>query len=88
MRNPIQKSLCVQSIQPIFIFENANTHSAKQYFKRAVHEKQFFVVLLCNVTLMLLLLLGLLGCLLFWLGVWQMLKRLPEVEFRSVMQRY
>jgi hypothetical protein len=35
---------------------------------RAVQEKRTFAVLVCDVALLLLILMGLVGCLLFWLG--------------------
>jgi hypothetical protein len=42
-----------------------------QYMQCAVREKRVFAVLCCDVLLLLLLLMGLVGCLLFWLGVCQ-----------------
>jgi hypothetical protein len=40
-----------------------------QYMQCAVREKRVLAVLCCDVMLLLLLLMGLVGCLLFWLGV-------------------
>ena len=40
-----------------------------QYMQSAVREKRIFAVLCCDLLLLLLLLMGLVGCLLFWLGV-------------------
>jgi hypothetical protein len=41
---------------------------AAQYMDRAVREKRIVEVLVCDVALLLLILMGLVGCLLFWLG--------------------
>ncbi len=41
---------------------------ALQYMRAAVRERRVFAVLLCDAALMLLMLVGLVGCLLFWLG--------------------
>ncbi len=38
----------------------------------AVREKRAAAVLMCDAVLMLLMLMGLMGCLLFWLGMCQM----------------
>jgi hypothetical protein len=40
-----------------------------QYMQCAVREKRIFAVLCCDLLLLLLLLIGLVGCLLFWLGL-------------------
>ena len=41
---------------------------ALQYMRGAVRERRVFAVLLCDAALMLLMFVGLVGCLLFWLG--------------------
>jgi hypothetical protein len=56
---------CSSLHQPLAI---TRLTGALQYMRGAVREKRVFALLLCDAALMLLMLVGLVGCLLFWLG--------------------
>ena len=54
-----------------------------QYMDRAVREKRAAAVLMCDAVLMLLMLMGLMGCLLFWLGMCQM--KQPHADCQAAL---